>query len=87
MCKLFSQFEDEIKAYCAANNLDFETLRLLPQCWGKNDIWIQFYDREKGKNGLKDEAPAPVVLKITIHNGKASFEQTEHTAKYLGKAS
>lgn len=83
MCKLFSQYEKEIKEYCIANSLDFEKVNKLPQCWGRNDIWIQYYDPEKGKNGLKDETPAPIVLKITVNDGKVTFEQTENTRKYL----
>ena len=85
MCKLFSQYENEIKKYFIENSLDFEKAKKLPQCWGKNDIWLQYYDPEKGKNGLKDETPAPIVLKIIINNGEVTFEQTENTKKYLGK--
>lgn len=85
MCKLFSQYENEIKKYCIENSLDFEKAKKLPQCWSKNDIWLQYYDPEKGKNGLKDETPAPIVLKIIINNGEVTFEQTENTKKYLGK--
>ena len=87
MCKLFSQYETQIKQYCKENSLDFETVKSLPQCWGKNDIWIQHYDPEKGKEGLRDETPAPIVLKISVHDGNVSFEQTEYTEKYLKKIS
>ncbi len=85
MCKLFSKYEEEIKKYCKDNALDFKKAKSLPQCWGKNDIWLQHYDSEKGKNGLKDETPAPIVLKIMVNNGKVTFEQTENTKKYIGK--
>lgn len=83
MCKLFSKYENEIENYCLQNNLSFEKAKKLPQCWGKNDIWLQYHDPEKGKKGLLDETPAPIVLKISIVDGKAVFEQTEHTRKYL----
>ena len=53
------------------------------QCYGKNDLWLQYIDKEKGKNGLLDEAPAPIVLIIYVDNGNVRFEQTEHTKKYL----
>lgn len=85
MCKLFSKYENEIRKYFIENSLDFEKAKKLPQCWGKNDIWLQYYDPEKGKNGLKDETPAPIVLKIIIDNGRVIFEQTENTRKYLGQ--
>lgn len=84
MCRLFTKYEEEIKNYCKANGLNFEIAKTLPQCWGKNDIWLQYHDPEKGKDGLRDETPAPIVLKIIIDNQKVSFEQTEYTKKYLG---
>ena len=83
MCKLFSKYEKEIREYCVNNNLNFDKASKLPQCFGKNDIWLQYHDPERGKNGLKDETPAPIVLKIYINDGAVSFEQTEYTRKYL----
>lgn len=83
MCKLFNAYENEIRDYCLNNNLDFEKAKMLPQCWGKNDIWLQYYDAQKGVDGLRNETPAPIVLKISIVDGKAVIEQTEHTKKYL----
>ncbi len=83
MCKLFSKYEKEIENYCILNNLNFNTVKSLPQCWGKNDIWLQYHDPERGKNGLRDETPAPIVLKISIVDGRVTFEQTENTRKYL----
>lgn len=83
MCKLFSDHEREIKEYCLQHNLNFEKAKKMPQSWGKSDIWLQYYDSEKGKSGLLDETPAPIVLKISVGSEKLSFEQTEHTKKYL----
>ena len=83
MCKLFSMYENEIKNYCFENNLDFERAKKLPQCFGKNDIWLQYHDPQKGKEGLRNETPAPIVLKIFIEGGQVKFEQTEYTQKYL----
>ena len=79
MCKLFNAYKDQIKDYCIDNNIDFEKVKKLPKCWGKNDIWLQYYDPIKGTKGLNDETPAPIVLKIYIDNGKVTIEQTEHT--------
>ena len=87
MCRLFDQHEKEIRKYCDENGLDFDIVKSMPQCWGKNDIWLQYYDPEKGKSGLLDETPAPIVLKIEINNGIVTVEQTEHTNKYLKKVS
>lgn len=83
MCKLFSQYQSEIKKYCDESGLDFEKVLKMPQCWSNHDIWIQYHDPEKGKKGLIDETPAPIVLKISVNNDGLSFEQTEYTRKYL----
>lgn len=83
MCKLFNEWEKEIKTYCLNNDLDFEKAKRLPKSWGKDDIALQYVDREKGRRGLLDETPAPVVLWIRRERGKLIFEQTEYTRKYL----
>lgn len=83
MCQLFIDWENEIKAYCTENGLNFEKAKNMPKCWGKNDIWLQYHDPDKGKNGLRDETPAPIVLKISRVGSTIRFEQTEHTQKYL----
>ena len=83
MCQLFAKYEKEIEKYCNDNGFSFDKAKTLPQCWGKNDIWLQYHDPSKGKLGLNDETPAPIVLKILIVDGKVLFEQTEHTKKYL----
>ena len=84
MCKLFDMYIKEIQNYCIANSLDFEKAKNMSQCWGKNDVWLQYHDPKKGKSGLMDETPAPIVLKIIVNNGSVEFEQTEYTMKYLG---
>lgn len=83
MCKLFSKYEKEIQNYCKENGLSFEKALKMPQCWSKNDIWLQYHDPEKGRKGLTDETPAPIVLKISVNDNIVSFEQTEYTMKYL----
>ena len=84
MCKLFDEWENEIKTYCEKNMLSFEKVKKSPKSWGKNDIALQYVDREKGKKGLLDETPAPVLLWIRRKSdGKIVFEQTEYTRKYL----
>ena len=87
MCRLFNKYSKEIEKYCLENSLDFEKAKSLPKCWGKSDIWLQYHDPDKGVNGLLDETPAPIVLKIFIDNGSVQFEQTEYTEKYLRKVS
>lgn len=83
MCKLFNKYEKEIKDFCVSNSIDFEKVKKLPQCWGKNDIWVQYHDPLKGSKGLNNETPAPIVLKISVNNGKVSCEKTADTDKYV----
>lgn len=84
MCKLFEDWSDDIHNYCQNNNFNFEKLKTLSQCWGKDFLAFQYYDRSKGKNGLLDETPLPLVLLIRREkNGDLVFEQTEYTKKYL----
>ena len=61
MCKLFSKYEKEIQNYCKENGLSFEKALKMPQCWSKNDIWLQYHDPEKGKNGLTDETISSTI--------------------------
>lgn len=83
MCKLFEDWSSQIETYCTENGLSFEKAKNLSKCWGKNDLALQYYDPEKGKMGLLDETPMPLVLLITQTAGGLVFEQTEHTRKYL----
>lgn len=84
MCKLFIEWSGEIQKYCESNGLSFEKASKLSKCWGKDDLILQYHDPEKGKMGLLDETPMPVVLAIYRQpDGSLRFEQTEHTPKYL----
>ncbi len=51
--------------------------------FGKDFLFLQYHDPDKGKDGLLDETPMPLVLYVRKENGKMLFEQTEHTRKYL----
>jgi hypothetical protein len=46
---------------------------------------LQYYDKNKAnrQDGLKNEAPMPIVLKIEKTDKGLKFEQTEHTNRYL----
>lgn len=83
MCKLFDDWSSEIRTYCNRNNFSFDKAKNLSQCWGSNFLALQYHDPEKGKKGLLDETPMPLVLLITKTNKGLEFEQTEYTKKYL----
>lgn len=83
MCKLFEDWSDDIQQYCQKNNLDFDKAKKLSQCWGSNFLALQFHDPEKGKMGLLDETPMPLVLLISKTPDGLVFEETEYTQKYM----
>ncbi len=85
MCKLFNEWTPQIKEYCMQNNLSFEKAEKMSKCWGKNDVILQYYDKNsKDKQlGLLNETPMPIVLKIEKIDGVLKFKQTEFTKQYL----
>lgn len=83
MCKLFSEWEKEIRRYCVSNGLDFSKAEKSGKCWRKDVLMLQHIDPDKGKNGMRDETPAPVILVIKKQKNGLVFEQTEYTHKYL----
>lgn len=83
MCMEYRKYADEIKVYCEQNNLNFNKLEKMVKGCGSDDIIIQHYNPEKGKMGLLDETPMPVVLWIKRTSKGLVFEQTEYTKKYL----
>ena len=89
MCKLFDEWSKDIEQFCDANNFSFAKASKLSQSWGKYDgkdtLALSYFDpnNERGKLGLLDDIPMPLVLMISKENGKLHFEQTEHTRKYL----
>ena len=83
MCKRFEEWSPQIREYCNRNGLDFEKAKNISKCWGPDDLILQYHDPEKGKAGLLDETPMPVVLFITHTPKGFVFEQTEHTKRYL----
>jgi hypothetical protein len=85
MCKLFSEWESDIKKYCADNDLNFAKAKQCGQCWRPDFLMLQHVDKEKGIRGLRDETPAPVVLTIRKNNNSLIFEQTEYTRRYLAQ--
>ena len=83
MCKLFEDWSDEIRTSCNKRNLSFDKAQKLSQCWGSNFLALQYHDPEKGKTGLLNDTPMPLVLLISKTPNGLVFEQTEHTLKYL----
>ena len=83
MCMEYNKYADKIKDYCDRNQLDFSKIGSMVKGCGADDIIIQYHDRTKGNDGLKNEKRMPVVLIIRREGNALLFEQTEHTRKYL----
>ena len=87
MCRLFDDWANDIRSYCKQNDYDFEKVKKLSQCWGKGFLALQYHDESKGKKGLLDETPMPLVLLIRSTASGLIFEETENTEKYLKRIS
>lgn len=85
MCKLFVDWEKEIREYCRKNGLDFSKAEKSGKCWGKDVLMLQYIDPQRGKMGLRDDVPAPVTLVIRKAGNGLIFEQTENTRRYLAQ--
>lgn len=83
MCKLFDDWSNDIRNYCQKNDFDFEKVKSLSQCWGRDFLALQFHDPDQGQKGLLNETPMPLVLLIRKTPTGLIFEQTEHTKKCL----
>lgn len=83
MSNLISELSRDIKVYCENNNLDFEKVMRSGKCYGKNIVFFQHVDPDAGKDGLHNEAPAPVVLTVARTEKGVVFEQTEYTQRFL----
>ena len=85
MCARFEEWKNEIREYCEKNNLSFQKATQMVKSSNADSLVLQHYDPKKGKKGLLDETPMPVVLWITRGKNGPIFEQTELTQKYLAQ--
>jgi len=82
-CELYNTHREAVRAYCKENNLDFEKADNSVKSWNQTSVSLLHYDEEKGRAGLRDETPMPIMLIVLYEDGKLSFEQTEHTKIHL----
>ena len=88
MCKLFDDWNTEIKQFCDDNGYDFEAAKELSQAWNSNTVVLYYCAPSNTSDGLLNDTPSPMVLLIRREkNGRLVFEKTQHTDKYLKKAS
>lgn len=82
----YKRYQRDIQCYCENNNLDFSKVEHMVKGCGDNDIIIQVRIGKSSMSGLLDETPMPVVLRVLRKlDGSLTFEQTEHTMRYLAQ--
>ena len=83
---IFKTRRAEIIAYCDDHGLDYAKLR---KCGifggGTSPFSFQYVGKIDPAKPYDDSVPAPIVLQITVIDGKLIFAQTEHTMKYIAK--
>lgn len=79
--KLFNEFKESIREYCAMNQINADILLRLPK-FGKDD-YMAFQFVSRTPNGLLDETPAPIVLWVFRDGDTIRCEQTKYTAQYV----
>lgn len=86
MRKLFEERSDDIRRFCEIHGYSFEKVSRLSQSWNKTSVLFGYHDPEKGKAGLLDDTPMPLVLAVfKRHDGTLLFGLTEHTSKYFAE--
>jgi hypothetical protein len=79
-CKIVTRHKAEIENYCAGRKISAAKIFNASMSWDKTSVYILGSgDPERGKLGMHDNVPLPVLLEIYLENGKLRFVQTEHT--------
>jgi hypothetical protein len=81
--QFLEMYRSEIERYCKKCGLSTAGVFSSVSAGNKKEMILMHYDPIKGKNGLRDETPMPVTLRIVLENGSLRFEQTEHTYRHL----
>jgi len=84
--RIFKRYREDIRAYCAENDLSFDRLCKSSCCFDNEELIIleSDSDPEREALGLMDDIPMRSTLEIYLENGKLRFVQTDITRKYLG---
>ena len=77
------KYEKEIKSYCDTNSLDFEKVKSSPKCGNEQIMFVQHYDEAKAEKGLKNNAPADILLTITVDGGHINIAEGENAKRFL----
>jgi len=86
MCKLFEEWSEEIKEYCAKHNLNFDILKSMLISWNNTTVMFSYCVPSDSDDGLYDDTPSPVILIVQkTEKGNLIFEHTEYTDLYLKK--
>jgi hypothetical protein len=83
MCQLLRTHKKEIERYCKEQALDAAKVFLSPYAGNDMIAVLNHPDPRRGEQGLLDETPAAITLKIIKNGDQLEFQQTEHTRQYL----
>ena len=86
----FKNYKDEIKKYCSLNGFDFQKLSKMSKNGDLTSMSFLYWDKSKPlkepvtiDGGGGSEKLIPVLNVQKTDDGRLTFEQTEHTGKYL----
>ncbi len=74
---------DALKEYCNERHYDYDKLMAMPKSYGEGVFLIYHFDPKRGENGLYDETPMPVVLRLTRRDSEWTVSETEYARMYL----
>ena len=70
--------------YCSEHGIDSDKLLKSPASYNKTMIVFQNPKMNNHINGIKDETPAKIIMRITKNNDGLSFEPSEDILDYVG---
>ena len=73
MKKYLLEHIDELEIFCKQNNITVESILNSPKSFNKDIMYILDHDEKLGRNGLKDETPAKVLLIIRKKGNHLEF--------------
>lgn len=72
--------------YCCSHGLDVQKILKLPASYNSNMICFQIVKNQENRiNGILNENPAKVILKVTKEGETLSFEASEDILEYVSK--
>ena len=80
-----AKFNDKavLQEYCTKHSYSYSALESEPQGYGKDFHLFFHHDPAKGTDGLMDETPMPVILRVDKKGDQYTITETDYTKRYL----